>query len=120
MTALQTVVELDTFLRRAKAIMSDEERMEIVVTLATNPEAGVALGGGLRKVRISRPDGGKSGAQSREVRRVDEVARRRYPSGRRRRFGRVGSDHEFVRLVPEDQDRDPDRGPAHVFVARDL
>jgi hypothetical protein len=61
MTHLQTVVELDTFLRRAKAIMSDEERLGIVSYLAANPEAGVSLGGGLRKVRVPRPGSGKSG-----------------------------------------------------------
>ena len=41
--------------------MSDEEREGIVVFLATNPEAGISLGGGLRKVRIAREGGGKSG-----------------------------------------------------------
>jgi hypothetical protein len=61
MTRLQTVVELDTFLKRALAIMSDDERMGIVTYLASNPEAGVSLGGGLRKVRVPRAGGGKSG-----------------------------------------------------------
>ena len=61
MQRLQTVVELDTFLRRAKAIMSDDERAGIVSFLAANPEAGVSLGGGLRKVRVPRAGGGKSG-----------------------------------------------------------
>ena len=61
MPVLQTIVELDTFLKRAKAIMSDAERMTIVSFLAANPEAGVSLGGGLRKVRIQRPGTGKSG-----------------------------------------------------------
>lgn len=61
MSRLQSVVELDTFLRRAKAIMSDEERLGIVSYLAANPEAGVSLGGGLRKVRTPRTGGGKSG-----------------------------------------------------------
>jgi hypothetical protein len=61
MTSLQTVVELDTFLKRAKAIMSDDERMAIVTFLAANPEEGIALGGGLRKVRVPRVGGGKSG-----------------------------------------------------------
>jgi hypothetical protein len=61
MTRLQTVVELDSFLRRAKAIMSDEERMGVVTYLAANPEAGISLGGGLRKVRVPRPGSGKSG-----------------------------------------------------------
>lgn len=59
--ALQTVVELPEFLRRAKSIMSDEEREEVVGYLAANPEAGIPLGGGLRKLRFARPGGGKSG-----------------------------------------------------------
>lgn len=61
MTHLQTVVELDSFLKRAKAIMSDAERMGVVTYLAANPEAGIPLGGGLRKVRVPRVGGGKSG-----------------------------------------------------------
>lgn len=61
MTRLQTVVELPEFLRRARAIMSEEERAALVDYLAANPEAGVSLGGGLRKVRSARPGGGKSG-----------------------------------------------------------
>ena len=61
MTRLQTVVELPEFIRRAKAIMSDEERIALVDHIAANPEAGVSLGGGLRKVRIAREGGGKSG-----------------------------------------------------------
>ena len=61
MTKLQTVVELPEFLRRAKTIMSDKERAALVDTIAANPEAGVSLGGGLRKVRIAREGGGKSG-----------------------------------------------------------
>lgn len=61
MTKLQTVVELPEFQRRAKSIMSDREREAAVVWIAANPEAGVSLGGGLRKVRIPREGGGKSG-----------------------------------------------------------
>ena len=61
MASLQTVVELPEFLRRAKAIMSDEERIALVDFVAANPEAGVSLGGGLRKVRVARQGGGKSG-----------------------------------------------------------
>ena len=61
MIRLQTVVELDAFLKRAKAIMTDDERAGIVSYLAANPLAGVLLGGGLRKVRIPRAGGGKSG-----------------------------------------------------------
>ncbi len=61
MSQLQTVVELPEFLRRAKAIMSEDERIGIVNYLAANPEVGVSLGGGLRKARIARDGGGKSG-----------------------------------------------------------
>ncbi len=61
MTRLQTVVELPEFQRRAKATMSDREREAAIAFIAANPQIGVSLGGGLRKVRISRQDGGKSG-----------------------------------------------------------
>ena len=61
MTGLQTVVELPEFVRRAKAIMSDDERVALIVQVATNPEGGVTLGGGLRKMRVAREGGGKSG-----------------------------------------------------------
>jgi len=61
MQNLHTVVELESFLKRARAIMSDEERAGIVTFLAANPEAGISLGGGLRKVRVAREGGGKSG-----------------------------------------------------------
>jgi hypothetical protein len=59
--SLQTVVELASFVRQAKAIMSDDERAALVDYVAANPECGVSLGGGLRKVRIARDGGGKSG-----------------------------------------------------------
>jgi hypothetical protein len=59
MTKPQTVVELPEFQRRAKAVMSDDEREAAIVWLAENPEAGISLGGGLRKVRIPR-EGGKA------------------------------------------------------------
>ena len=61
MTKLQTVVELPEFQRRAKAVMSDDEREAAIVWIAENPEAGTSLGGGLRKVRIPRESGGKRG-----------------------------------------------------------
>ena len=46
---------------RAKAIMTDRERDFAINYIAANPEAGVALGGGLRKVRIPQEGGGKRG-----------------------------------------------------------
>ena len=61
MAIWQTVVELPEFLRRAKAIMTDDERTALVNHVAANPDAGISLGGGLRKLRIAREGGGKSG-----------------------------------------------------------
>ncbi|WP_213595936.1 type II toxin-antitoxin system RelE/ParE family toxin [Pseudochrobactrum algeriensis] len=61
MTKLQTVVELPEFQRRARSIMTDVEREAAITWIATNPEEGISLGGGLRKVRIPREGGGKSG-----------------------------------------------------------
>ncbi len=61
MTRLQSVVELPEFQKRSKAVMSELERESAINFLAANPEAGVVLGGGLRKVRIPREGGGKSG-----------------------------------------------------------
>jgi len=61
MTKLQSVIELPEFQRRAKAILSDSEREAAIVWIAEHPEAGTSLGGGLRKVRIPREGGGKSG-----------------------------------------------------------
>ena len=59
---LLTVVETPEFLRRARSAgMSDADRAEVVDQLAADPAAGVELGGGLRKVRIARKGGGKSG-----------------------------------------------------------
>ena len=58
---MQTVVELVAFQRRAKAIMPDGDRAAIIDFIAANPESGISLGGGLRKVRFGREGGGKSG-----------------------------------------------------------
>jgi hypothetical protein len=58
---LQTVVELPEFTRRAKSIMPESEREAAILWIAENPESGTSLGGGLRKVRIPREGGGKSG-----------------------------------------------------------
>lgn len=41
--------------------MTDDERTGVVDFIAGNPDAGISLGGGLRKVRIAREGGGKSG-----------------------------------------------------------
>ncbi|MEH6411777.1 MAG: type II toxin-antitoxin system RelE/ParE family toxin [Hyphomonas sp.] len=60
--AHQTVIETPEFIKRASTVgMSDEDRMDVIDQLAENPEAGISLGGGLRKVRIARRGSGKSG-----------------------------------------------------------
>ena len=56
-----TVVETPEFQRRARAIMSNDERLELIDFIARNPGAGVSIGGGIRKVRFARDGGGKSG-----------------------------------------------------------
>lgn len=58
---LVTVVELPEFVRRARSLLTDSERMDLIAWLAAFPETGVSLGGGLRKVRFGRDGGGKSG-----------------------------------------------------------
>ena len=55
------VVEMPDFIRRAKALMSDAERMELIDLLARDPQAGVSLGQGLYKARVGRTGEGKSG-----------------------------------------------------------
>ena len=55
------VVETHEFTRRAKALISDDEKTSLIDYLATHPDAGVLLGGGVRKLRLARPGGGKSG-----------------------------------------------------------
>jgi hypothetical protein len=59
----QTVVETDHFLSRARKVMSDDERAELVATMAADPLAGVLLKGtgGLRKLRFAVGSKGKSG-----------------------------------------------------------
>ena len=57
---LVTVVELPDFTRRAKVVMTEAERIALIDHLGANPEAGIPLGGGLRKLRFAREGSGKS------------------------------------------------------------
>lgn len=56
-------IETLTFTRQIKALLSDEQYLELQAALVMNPEAGdlVKGGGGIRKLRWSRPGSGKSG-----------------------------------------------------------
>lgn len=61
--APMTMVETETFLNRAEAILRESERADLIAYLAGNPEAGkVAPGtGGARKLRWATQGSGKRG-----------------------------------------------------------
>jgi len=58
-----TVLETGEFLRRAKPLMSDSERAELVAFVGANPEAGEIIPetGGVRKIRWALAGAGKRG-----------------------------------------------------------
>ena len=60
MARLQTVVETPAYLKAARGVLSDALRATVVNMVAEHPEAGVPLGGGVRKVRVARLGRGKS------------------------------------------------------------
>ena len=61
--ALLTVIETPSFLRDAKKLLNEEEREALVNFLSSTRNAGDLIKGtgGLRKIRWSREDSGKSG-----------------------------------------------------------
>jgi hypothetical protein len=59
--SLVTVVETPEFQRRARSLMSEDERLALIDFVARHPTAGVSIGGGVRKFRFAREGGGKSG-----------------------------------------------------------
>lgn len=60
---MQTIVELPEFLRKSEKLLKNSERLDIVKYLAQHPEAGDLLKGtgGIRKLRWSAQNKGKSG-----------------------------------------------------------
>lgn len=58
-----TVVETERFLKDARSLMPEAERLDLVAYLAANPEAGVLIPetGGVRKLRWGLPGRGKRG-----------------------------------------------------------
>jgi hypothetical protein len=61
--SLQTVVELPSFVKAAAKLLSEEEIADLIIFLATNPQAGDIIKGakGLRKLRWQRQGMGKRG-----------------------------------------------------------
>ncbi len=61
---MHAVLETSIFSRRADALLSREERAELIETLARDPLAGDVIPGlgGVRKLRFAPKDRGKSGA----------------------------------------------------------
>ena len=60
---MRTVYETPTFQKQAEKIWLEDERLEFIVWLAANPQAGDVIPGadGARKVRWRRSGTGKSG-----------------------------------------------------------
>lgn len=60
---MRTVVETPTFIRKAEKLLSAEEREELILYLAFNPEIGDVIEGtgGVRKIRFAAKRKGKSG-----------------------------------------------------------
>ena len=61
-TAPLTVVETAAFIRSAEAVLTSEERVALIDTVAADPTSGVSLGGGLYKLRFGTAGRGKSGS----------------------------------------------------------
>lgn len=61
---MQTVMETSVFARRADALLSLEDRADLIALLATDPRAGALIPGlgGIRKIRFAPKGRGKSGA----------------------------------------------------------
>ena len=60
---MQTIVELPEFLRKSDKLLKDSEKQSIVNYLALHPESGDVIqgSGGIRKLRWSAQNKGKSG-----------------------------------------------------------
>jgi hypothetical protein len=58
-----TVAETGEFIRKAKKLLSEDERQELVSYISAPPESGAVMEGtgGIRKLRWARQGMGKSG-----------------------------------------------------------
>jgi hypothetical protein len=63
MIEVQTVVETASYLKKAEALFSEDERDGIVAMVSADPECGELIqgSGGFRKVRVGRGGMGKRG-----------------------------------------------------------
>lgn len=63
MASMRTVIETPTFRKQVDKLWSEDERLEFITWIASNPKAGDVIPGtgGIRKVRWSLPGTGKSG-----------------------------------------------------------
>ena len=61
---MHSVLETSIFTRRADALLSPEERADLINTLSADPKAGALVPGlgGIRKLRFAPEGRGKSGA----------------------------------------------------------
>jgi|SRR5579859_3069235 len=61
---MHTVLETPIFTRRADALLSPEDRADLIATLAADPKSGAIMPGlgGIRKMRFAPTGQGKSGA----------------------------------------------------------
>ncbi len=59
-----TVVETAQFIKKAKHIMTQAEKDDLIDTIAKNPKAGEVIPktGGVRKLRVAKEGQGKSGS----------------------------------------------------------
>ena len=64
MTKLVTIVETKNFEARAKALLSENQRISLTAEIAENPDCGALMSGtgGCRKVRFALTGRGKSGS----------------------------------------------------------
>jgi len=51
---MHTVSEMPEFSKVSKDLLSESERFELIGSLSLNPEQGVELGSGIRKMRFGR------------------------------------------------------------------
>ena len=60
---MRTVAETDIFIKYAEAIWKEDERLEFISWISSNPDAGDVIpgSGGCRKIRWSRSGMGKRG-----------------------------------------------------------